>query len=253
MLWRPSWFIRVQLPCGSQVRTIVQGRPRGLSKGKTAYVFFTSACEFIPTLREMGSKGIAIQLYVMDKMLFSAFTRPMRARHAAFYSIAEPESDDEDCLEDLQIWEWDLFMSCKSHGCSNAVVKSIKHYTEQLFNLKDPHIVIESLRNTSQSLIDKVDDCITTFVKIVDSCHQHCDVLAFWSFMLVKASLLVLFCDADPVWDGESLSIPRTFTHRREWVTLLRIIILHCLSLDDWSETRWCKMKKADADISDRW
>ena len=75
-------FVRSRRADGTESVEVVLDRPRGLSRGKGAWNVFTAATEFLELGRVLGARGVMIQFYCMDKMLFAPFMRYTRARHA---------------------------------------------------------------------------------------------------------------------------------------------------------------------------
>ena len=90
-------FVRARRPDGSEQVEVVLDRPRGLSKGQAAWNVFSAATEFFETGRALGCRGVVIQFYCMDKKLFGAFMRHIRARHALNY-----DETAEDLFEEIE-------------------------------------------------------------------------------------------------------------------------------------------------------
>ena len=63
----------------------------------------------------------------------------------------------------LRITDWPLFLKCRQHSCSNAIVWVMKLINGELSNVKDPFISTESLHNTTCELLDHVPQFVRTF------------------------------------------------------------------------------------------
>ena len=235
-------FFRMGLPGGEQIVEIIPGRPRALGAGKDAWNFFTSACEFVPTLRTMGgSSGICIHVYLMDHQLLSAFARYMRGRHALYYE-GEFDEEEEAHLKDLQNSEWVVHLPCKSHCASLAVVWSLKMWGGEHVQ-KNAHISIHSLIENSQDIHSQVDSFLLRAVRFVTRDDGQDSVGKTWEFFMVGDKWLPFFVEADPLWDGANLLVNESFQRHPDHWYLLRCMVMLCLRWRDWSETRWCKLK----------
>jgi len=76
-------FLRYFDASGSHQTTTVLRDPLPLIHGKGAWAVFAAALDFLPSLRELGHQGIAVQHYVFDRALHSALCRQFRQRHMA--------------------------------------------------------------------------------------------------------------------------------------------------------------------------
>ena len=107
------------------------------------------------------------------------------------------------------------------------------------------HIAIKSLRNSSDDIKMKVDEFLRTRVVGSQRGHDRCDIEAYWEFCLIRADLMPWFVAADPWWDGEILWVDAGFLATRNAMMILALMFMYMLQHDDWSETRWCKVKLA--------
>lgn len=237
-------FVRTLRPDGTHHMKVLLDRPRGLGAGKTAWNMFSGAIEFVETLRVQGCRGVSIQFYCMDKLHHGAFTRYMRGRHALQYREEFSALEADEPLELLECLEWVVSVPCKAHGCSNAVVWSLKHLGDEAL-VKDAHISIASLRNGADALHGKVDRFLQHCVAFVDRPHSRQDVQLFWGFLGIPLAWRQLFVDADPVWDGRVLAVSSAFGESKEAYDRLRLLVLYCLRWYNWSETRWLGVRKS--------
>jgi hypothetical protein len=187
-------FVRVLRPDGTQILHVVLDRPRGLSLGKTAWNMFSGSVEFMDTLRGYGCTGVAIQFYCMDKLHHGAFGRYIRGRNALQYQEGFADDSGEEPIVVLECLEWTVSISCKAHGCSNAVVWSLKPWAESEAFVKDAHISIASLRNSADALHGKVDMFVHKFVEQADRDHKRADVVAFLGVPWYPRWVATAFC-----------------------------------------------------------
>jgi hypothetical protein len=237
-------FVRTLRPDGSEGVQVVLDRPRGLSQGRTSWNMFSAAVDFMPDLRSCGCTGVAIQFYCMDKLHHGAFSRAMQGRHALQYQEGFARDEFEEPTEVLESLGWTVSMSCKAHSCSNAVVWSLKHLSNDGLT-KDAHVSIASLRNTADALHAKAELFVQNCVEFVDKGHHRGDVITFWEFLGVSPGWIQLFAAADPVWNGRRLLVSKEMGQSSESLAKVKVLVLYCLRWCNWSETRWLGVRKS--------
>lgn len=237
-------FVRVLRPDGQQAVQVLLDRPRGLSLGRTSWNMFSAAVEFVQDLRSIGCAGVAIQFYCMDKLHCGTVSRFLRGRHALQYKDGFSSLELDEPLEVLECLAWVVTMSCKAHGCSNAVVWALKAVGDENL-VKDAHVSIASLRNSADCLHQKAGIFVQRYVDFVDRDYNRQDLIAFWSFLGISAAWIQLFADADPVWNGQRLQVASQFGRSPDVFAKLRLLVLYCLRWYNWSETRWPGVRKS--------
>ena len=107
-------LIKLRHGNGNEDFHMLFGPPRGLRHGKTSWNMLTAACEFSSIVRASGHVGIAVTVYIMDGLLYSASVRLFKARHALWYDVLQQRGDAFDPLERCR----DLVVGirCKAHG-----------------------------------------------------------------------------------------------------------------------------------------
>ena len=64
----------------------------------------------------------------------------------------------------LRITDWLLFLKCRQHSCSNAIVWAMKLINGEVSDIRDPSICTEALQNTTYELLDRVPEFVQHFV-----------------------------------------------------------------------------------------
>ena len=136
------------------------------------------AVDFLPTLVDLGARGIKIQLYILDGLPFASFMILMRGRFAFRCSSDTAFADKQDRVLHW-VHEWVLGANCKSHVCSNAVVWSLKRFSTKALQ-DNCHIAIKSLLNTSEGLRGKIQEFIRSRVAGLAKDDLAEEVESFW-------------------------------------------------------------------------
>ena len=223
--------------------TMLFSYPRGVCKGRSAWNCFTAATEFHPSLRQMGATGITLEVSVVDGALFSAFTRHMEAKLHLYY---DPElgADLGEYREHLSDREWPLKVKCRSHGCSNGVVWSLKPVSSKEKN-KMAHNAIRSLRGSSEGFYSDIDLFLFATVAFRDTRDDPRDVRTYWEFLRVNQRWVDLFVWANPFYDGTFLVVDPRVQVDPDATEKLSGLVQYSLREVDWSETRWCKVNES--------
>ena len=80
-------FVKTESASGQAVVRCFFQPPLPLFKGTTAWHEFSAMCAFLPTIRQLGHKAIAVSHYVFDRAVYSALERLARQRHTLYYSM----------------------------------------------------------------------------------------------------------------------------------------------------------------------
>ena len=89
--------------------------PLPLTEGKTAMAFFSVALDFVPTLRQMGHRGIAVQCYAFDRACQSALAKYFQQRHQLVAPGFGGEVAGARGLALLELMEWAASVPCSIH------------------------------------------------------------------------------------------------------------------------------------------
>ena len=217
-----------------------------MSKGRGAWNCFSAGCEFYETLRSIGARGVVINFYLSDGQLFTASERHFKARHKLFYSDLGPDLDDVTDWHTLENLEWTKGIRCRSHGCSLAVVWSLKSVSTKEKNT-DVHNSVRSLRGSLQAFIDDLDGFLLAHLAFSNRGDRRDEVDAFWRFLMADDGAIETLVEVNPWWDGESLHVNAPLQADPEMLSKVTFVVLYCLRPVDWSETRWVKVRKSSA------
>lgn len=214
------------------------GAPRGLRLGKTSWNVLTAASEFSSMLRASGHHGLAVSVYIQDGMLHSASMRLFKARHALYYdcmAAAGEESDPLDKHRDLVVG-----VRCKAHGLHNSLPWGLgRHHSAQIVD--DAFIVLASLLNCSSAIHERVDLFVLRSVKFVPRANDPDDVASFWRALDVNDSMLPLFVELDPFWNGSNLEVAHEAEEDPEFMDKVSTLVMYGFRWVQWSTSRWCK------------
>ena len=135
-------------------------------------------------------------------------------------------------------------MKCRLQSLHNSLpwglgIMSSDHIVDEA------HIVIESLLNCSSEIYAKVDMFLSRRVVFVDRQDRHEDVRAFWSLLDVRETMMPLFLELNPWWNGSHLEVSKECENDIEVMEKLSSVLLYGFRWLKWSRSRWCRAGRA--------
>ena len=175
--------------------------PIGLKLGKKAWNVFIANSEWLPTLRELGCKGITLSIYLADGALYSALERKYRVRHYLLYKGCAFGEEFNWVYQNL---DWVICIKCVNHGCSNGCHWGLKTVGDKTV-VDSCHICTASLINGSTALYGKIPDFVFRRLSFRKSISKVEDREQFWKLLGAEPELLDECVLMDIEWDGVSL------------------------------------------------
>ena len=212
--------------------------PRGLRLGRSSWNVLTAASEFWQGLRYEGHKGIILNVYVQDSVLFHSTLRLFRAKHDLLYDVDAQSPVPRWCAFD-RLREFVVGIRCKAHGLHNSIAWGLGPL-HTIALVDDAHIVIASLRNGSAAIIDHIPLFLARHVRFEKRTHAAVDVRSFWSWLCVEEDVIEDFVRYDPWWNGTHLVVDSDLEHDVDCIGILTAMVLYCCRWCQWSSSRWC-------------
>ena len=184
--------------------------PIGLSKGKKAWNVYVGNQQWLPTLRQLGHKGITLSVYLADGALFTALERKYRARHLLHYRSGQDLGDNAWYLENA---DWVFCIKCKSHGCSNGCHWGLKTIGDN-FVVDNCHITTASLVNGSTAIHQRVLPFVFRRIHFRTRAASIDDIEMFWKMLGAEPELIDDLAALDLDWSDNVLAVmlPRSGT-----------------------------------------
>ena len=224
--------------------------PVPLVHGKGAGPVFSAAVEFLPTLRQMGHRGIAIHHYAFDRALHAPLVRRFKQHHARlapqWAAPTEPEAGPARLFPPALL-EWVLDTGCCNHDVHNGLKWSLLQYLTDDAFMKDTFLVIESMRNGFSLLHEELSRWVVTAVdwrEAEDLWDRDC-ACALWAALDVSPKWIEELLDLGLHWDGRRLLVDER--HRGSADTWTRVMnaVMYSLKLDRFSDSRWCTLGRS--------
>ena len=182
--------------------------PVPMSEGHSQWYVFAAACAALPLARKLGHQGFLVYHVVADRAQLSSVARLLQARQEAWHH-AQIQADQGSGLQSSLPYLRDLFLSC---GCAlHDIQNGLRWSVHPLLKgeiLKDCHIVLEALRNSTTTLMSCLPEhlaarCTQRDVAVMDesACRQ------LWSLLGVDATMLDLMVRVDPWYSGNCLEV----------------------------------------------
>jgi len=224
--------------------------PVPLVHGKGAEPVFSAAVEFLRTLRQMGHWGIAVQHYAFDRALHAPLVRRFKQKHAQLApQWVAPTGPDAGAAGLFQpaLLEWIVDTPCCNHDVHNGLKWALFQWlTDEVF-MKEVFIVIESLRNGFDLLVQQLDAWLLTVVswEDADDLWDPSFALAFWSAVGCEPRWAEEFVELGLMWaDGRLRVHEKNRGSEGIWARLSNCL-LYSLKFTKFSDSRWCTLGRS--------
>ena len=153
--------------------------PTPLDAGKGGWQVFIAPCKFFPMLKRLGHTGISISNYCFDRALFSTLERDQLQRHAPNHELCVlgGEKVGARALDDLQ--DWVVCTACANHDAQNALKWSLMSVSSDVEVVHKLHIIIESLRNSFDLILDRLAKFVAGKLRFDDGDDDRGDAYRF--------------------------------------------------------------------------
>lgn len=238
LMQRGHLFCR--LPDGREFLAPLFKDPVPLSLGKKTANLFQAAVEFLPTLRRQGFRGLIVNHFVADRAVFSSLDLRLRQRHRAYYEPElGPELGDEAGLLMLS----DLYCSCgcSAHDIQNSLRWGLTaHATAE--DLKDMHIICESLRNSFSILHGHLYSFLRSSLMFDHTLVDAEAVCKFWQCLGVPADMLELFVEVNPWFEDGTLWVSGSLEGMPDLLDKVSGVIVFAWRWRRFVDSRWCSI-----------
>ena len=213
--------------------------PRAMTNGKTARHFFRAKLDFFPSLRALGHKGFSISVNCFDGGLRESMQKFLEAQQALYYEDDYAQWDQTCLKEPLELSDWNFVIPCFSHVLHLAAKWALKRYAVGSV-VDDCHIVTASLRNSSELLLDDVPAFVVCFIRYRDREAASDQVLiTYYQLLGVHPSMLNLFVQADPYFDGDYLWVNAAIEDNPQGIALVCSLVNYCMTWRTFVDSRW--------------
>jgi hypothetical protein len=216
-----------------------------LMEAKKGWDVFDASLEE-PFLRLQCENQICISVYLQDGLHAGSFLKRHRARHELHYEACLEEDVPDEVRFTRQSKDWVFGMRCVLHIGSSSVKWGLSGWLSEDI-LDDCHLVIKSLRNSSDPLQRHVDDFVYSVVRYEDSSEDHDSRSSFWTALGVPPAMLDFVMSVDPRFDLQAnvLRVNRALEHAEGGVARVCSVVSFFLSWRNWSDTRWAGVGKS--------
>jgi hypothetical protein len=234
-------FFKTVSSLGTEEAVIYFGDPVPLTEGKTSWHLFGAACRFYPLLRSSGHQSICIFHFCGDRAVFASLQKMLLQRSEGFYMPnLGPELGEARAL--LHLTDWSVGTGCSLHDTSNSLKWSLKSTACEASDLKDIHIVVESLRNSFSILHSHLPVLLMSHVAYDSSPDDPDEIKEFWQALGVEANMLDDFVEINPWFRNGQLHVSRALEADSGKMETLSALLLYLFKFRAFTDSRWVTM-----------
>lgn len=236
-------FAKALSPTGEPQMAMMFSEPIAMRHGRTAWHFFTLACDFMGTPRSYGHADISLTVYIFDGGMKDPLSTYLMARHDfAYEGAGEADADT------ARLQHSDLVFSarCASHVASCAVNHGLDIARVVPDTNKIAHIVIASVRQGVSALHEFVPEFVFRHVQFCAEPSGPAEQIAqFWRALGVEESVVDEFVQLDPRWQGDALLVSASVEGDPASLCRIAGLMMYALHFEDYVSTRWCGVGNA--------
>ena len=210
---------------------------------KTAWSHFSAQIALRPMARELKWEGITISHHCWDRAIASACERYQRQRHKAYDQHLIDEYGMAKALCPIMS-SWFVACGCFAHDCGNALRWSVLSFLADPQVMRATWIVLESLRNSYDLLVEALPTWIVDNVMYEDH-HDPNSLESLYALLGLEDAWLHLFTFLQiRVVDGR-LFVAAQLANDPKALELIVMCVLHAWNFKTWSTSRWCAVGPA--------
>ena len=195
-------ILRTTHPADESAVCHLFAEPVVLMAGKSQWFVFAAATALFPLTRSLGHTSWCIYHVVADRLQLSSVSRLLQARQEGYHLATQPESETEDSVDHPHslLHLRDLFITCGCawHDVQNALRWSVGPLLKGDI-LQDCHIAVETLRNSSWTLMGFLPQHLAARMRVSDDPELEPDLCRrFWLLPGVDVTMLELMVSLDP-------------------------------------------------------
>ena len=236
-------FLRYLDIDGQSHNTVVMREPLALTHGKSAMALFAAGQGLLPPVRSMGHLGVSVSHFSFDRGCYSALFRVFKQSLTYEASKATAQPGIPESNPKLQfLLDWVVGTPCAMHDVHNSLRWSLYTQFADTQMMKDMHIILESLRNSSNLIWQSLGAWLgEVLVFKPDTELPEAEVLELlWTALGVEPELVDLLANTFRLtWAGGQLQVAATCMSDPAFMEQLSATLLAVWQFTAFTETRW--------------
>eukprot|EP00971_Amphidinium_carterae_P347875 6490111-Amphidinium_carterae.2 len=213
--------------------------PLALEHGKKAGNLFTAAVDFVPKFEHVTG-GIRLLAHVFDRAQYSSLGRML----AQDQGVKDERSNTEgNALEALM--SWPVNVACAAHDAQNALKWALQLGTADPEMVKDMYIMVESLRNSIDSLHIHLPKFVAEHLSPAEDILQSEPLRQIWAALGVTDDTPEYLVETQLRYIGDELLIHPSFADQPEAPERVCSVLMSLARFPKFTESRWLSVATA--------
>ena len=214
--------------------------PRPLTQGKSVPALVSASARIWRSCRQLGHTGPCVEAYVFDRCGFASLKRHFEEWHEQ-RSDQFGVPDTKFSPELLWITELVVFAPCALHDAQNAFKWAMAGGVVDADLLRNVHIAVESLRNSTDLLVRHVALWVNRHIRFVSpwATSQMQEWYELWTALGVEPDLCeILSCTLQFRWEDDAIFIVKD-QEGSDCVGLIMNVLLDLWRFREFTDSRW--------------
>eukprot|EP00971_Amphidinium_carterae_P240484 4774089-Amphidinium_carterae.1 len=213
--------------------------PLALEHGKKAVNLFTAAVDFIPKL-ECLTQGIRVMGYVFDRAQYSSLGRML----AQAQRIKDERSRSGDTVLEPYM-TWPINIPCAAHDAQNALKWALQIGTGDAEMVKDIYIIVESLRNSIDTLHMHLSAFVSEYLSPAESVLDSDALRQMWGALGQTEETLEFLVESQLRFSCDQLLIHPNFADQEDAPERVATVLMSIARFPKFTESRWLSVASA--------
>jgi hypothetical protein len=140
---------------------------------------------------------------------------------------------------ELEMADLIIGVGCRCHDIQNSLKWALAS-TGIPQDLKDLHVVVESLRNSFSLLLQYLPAFLESSLAFRHSSVSTDVVEAFWRDLGVDADMVELFGEVNPQWGGNQLWVNQDLAGQDDVIRKVSHCMIYLCKWRHFNDSRWC-------------
>ena len=231
-----EWLNQLVFLTDGEVSIALFGEPQEMHD-KTAATHHSAGVQLWPGSRTLGHSGLLISHSCFDRAIFSACSRLIQQREAAWVQHQE-HIEGLDAANVSSMWHWVTSVGCGCHDFSNALRWACLKEFGSRDAMRCLWVGIESLRNSLDQLVRNLPVWLSRRV-IYSDYVGTVDLKSVWLFLGLNDAWAAEFADLQLRWEDGALKVALQYRDDNDVAQRLYDCFLQLFEFRSWSDTRW--------------
>lgn len=220
---------------------ILVDEPKVMYAGKDSWCSYDAMNSSFTNTRDHGHQGIAINFYCYDRAQYDAMLRIHESAHRKSCNDLATTLDDAVLENELVLKDWVVGRACCDHDGHNAVKWALEplHQHNAQNTYDDLCIVVASIRNSFNTILDELPDWLQSVTRFVDEDYDRDEHYEYWTSLQHDPKVIEEILELELRFEGGHLKLRKNLEQEADWVDRVSAVLMASWRFRFFTASRW--------------